>query len=81
MKRGKAREEARVRKWNEAHDVGIEVVVRKDDGKLCNTTTRSEAQMLGGHTAVIWVQGIPGAYALDRVRPSFLEQNVPSSGV
>jgi hypothetical protein len=31
--------------------------------------TRSDAQVLGGHTAVIWITGQPGAIALDHVRP------------
>jgi hypothetical protein len=33
-------------------------------------TTFSEAQMLSGHIAVIWVEGISGAYLLNRVKPS-----------
>ena len=32
------------------------------------TRTRSEAQVLSGHSAVIWLDGVRGCYLLDRVR-------------
>jgi hypothetical protein len=48
--------------------VGTDVVVTKDDGKEIRTRTRSEAFLLGGHTACIQLEGISGCYALERVR-------------
>lgn len=48
---------------------GTPVRVRKDDGAVLETKTRSEAWMLGGHTAVIMVEGISGCYSLERVSP------------
>jgi len=48
--------------------IGTPVIVEKDDGTEIETTTRSEAQMLSGHTAVIWLTGVSGCYALERVR-------------
>lgn len=53
--------------WNKNHDVGVKVVVTKDDGEV-ETITRSEAWVLGDHSAVVMVKGISGAYALERVK-------------
>ncbi|WP_374650281.1 hypothetical protein [Rhizorhabdus sp.] len=33
------------------------------------TRTRSKAEVLSGHSAVIWLDGISGCYLLDRVTP------------
>jgi hypothetical protein len=55
--------------WNDAHAVGAKVEVTLDDGSLKETTTTSEAWLMGGHTAVIMLEGISGAYSLARVRP------------
>lgn len=56
-----------VRDWNEKHAVGIAVHVRTDDGSVVASKTRSEAWLLGGHTAVILVEGFTGAMMLSRV--------------
>lgn len=56
-----------VREWNKRHPVGTPVRVRTDTRGTIETVTRSEAQMLSGHTAVVWVEGIAGCYALERV--------------
>lgn len=53
--------------WNEKHAVGSAVVVTKDQGERITTKTRSAASNLGGHTAVIWLEGITGCYDLSRV--------------
>lgn len=61
--------------WNEAHPIGTPVSVRKDDGTVLETHTRSVAWTLGeschgpGHTAVVSVNGISGGYSLERVTP------------
>lgn len=55
--------------WNTAHPLpGVPVIVKLDDGTERATRTQSEAQILGGHSAVIWLDGISGAYSLNRVR-------------
>lgn len=54
--------------WNSANAVGATVKVRLDNGEMRETTTRSQAEILGGHSAVIWLEGITGCYLLDRVR-------------
>ncbi len=78
MKAGKEEQKqvAMVTKWNQDHKPGIDVIVTKDFGEPSVTTkTRSNAFMLGatgdypGHTAVIMLDGISGAYSLERVKP------------
>jgi hypothetical protein len=59
----------RVDTFNQLHKVGTAVIVQRDDGTLQKTKTRSAAQILSGHSAVIWLQGISGCYALERVCP------------
>lgn len=53
--------------WNQQHEIGAPVVYRNDSHELLFTTTRSRADILGGHTAVIWLVGVAGCVALDRV--------------
>lgn len=59
--------EALVRAWKDT-PIGTDVIVSMDDGSETRTKTRSEAQMMGGHSAVIWLEGISGCYHLKRVR-------------
>ena len=56
-------------KFNASHQVGAAVSVKLDGGEIRNTVTTSEAQVLSGHTAVIWLDGVRGCYLLDRVSP------------
>lgn len=53
--------------FNNRYLVGQPVTVRRDCGQLQETATRSAAEVLSGHTAVIWLVGISGCYLLDRV--------------
>lgn len=55
--------------FNAGCPIGARVVVRKDNGEDFYTNTRSSAFVLSGHTAVIMLAGISGAYDLARVRP------------
>jgi len=55
--------------WNAANPIGTRVLVTLDAGSVLRTRTKSAAWMLGGHTAVIKVDGIAGGYLLNRVRP------------
>jgi hypothetical protein len=55
--------------FNARYPVGQRVSVRKDAGDGQLTTTRSKAEVLSGHSAVIWLDGISGCYLLDRVTP------------
>jgi hypothetical protein len=64
---GKQLQELQVENWNLKHPVGSAVRVRLDSGEIRETTTTAPAQMLSGHTAVIWLEGISGCYLLARV--------------
>jgi len=55
--------------FNLRYPVGQKVSVRKDDGSGVITVTRSKAEVLSGHSAVIWLEGISGCYLLNRVTP------------
>jgi hypothetical protein len=55
--------------FNERYSVGQPVTVRKDGGEDFQTVTTSKAEVLSGHSAVIWLEGISGCYLLDRVTP------------
>lgn len=59
-----------VENWNLKHRPGADVIVTKDDGTEVHSKTRSEAHLLGGHTACVMVEGISGFYLLSRVRPA-----------
>jgi hypothetical protein len=56
--------------WNSAHPVGTPVTVRLDNGRTHATKTRSRAAIIGDHSAVIWLEGMSGCYALERVTPA-----------
>ena len=53
--------------WNAQYPVGTPVVVKLDGGDELYTRTRSGAEVLSGHTPVIWLEKISGCYVLDRV--------------
>lgn len=55
--------------FNSRHAVGTSVRVKKDNGDIVDTTTRSAAELLQEHSVVIWLEGIAGCYLLDRVTP------------
>lgn len=61
-------------KFNAAYEVGAAVTVKLDGGEIRDTVTTSEAQVLSGHSAVIWLHGIRGCYLLDRVTATSAEQ-------
>lgn len=58
---------SKVEVFNQKHPVGASAVVIKDDGKWVKTSVKYPAEIMGGHTAVVWLNGISGAYALSRV--------------
>lgn len=55
--------------WNKKHPVGTAIVLQRDGGDNLSTKTRSSAEILSGHSAVIWLEGVSGCYLLDRVSP------------
>lgn len=64
-----AKLQAQCEAFNSKYPVGQKVSVRKDAGDGVITITRSKAEVLSGHSAVIWLEGISGCYLLDRVTP------------
>lgn len=62
-----AKLQAKCDKFNAAHQVGAAVSVELDSSEVSETVTTSEAQVLSGHSAVIWLKGISGCYLLGRV--------------
>lgn len=58
-----------VASWKDIPE-GTVVVVTKDTGEKVATKTRSAPWLLGGHTAVIMLEGVSGCYSLERVRRS-----------
>ncbi len=59
-------EQAFVDAWNAEHQVGVAVRVLLDSGEVKETKTTTPAQVLGGHTAVVWLEGVSGCYRLSR---------------
>jgi len=56
-----------IEEWNANNPIGTPVLVRRDNGDIERSCTRSIAWMLGGHTPVVQVDGVVGCYALERV--------------
>ena len=56
--------------WNKQVQRGAFVIYLDDHGEAHLTRTRSDAEVLGGHTAVIWIEGRAGCVLLDRVTPT-----------
>ena len=54
--------------FNKQYSVGDRVKVEMDNGEVKVCTVKSEATILGGHSAVGWFEEISGCYSLDRVR-------------
>lgn len=55
--------------WNASQPVGAAVTVRKDNGEIVQTRTTEEAMVAPSGHAVVWLEGIRGHCALDRVSP------------
>lgn len=53
--------------FNHQCPVGTDVILRKDDGSSVNTKVKLPATVLGGHTAVAWLDGQASCWNLDRV--------------
>jgi len=55
-------------RFNAICEVGDEVFVKLDgNDEPFRTRTKSVAQILSGHSAVIWLENVSGCYLLDRV--------------
>lgn len=59
-------------KWNLRFPVGIQVrywTGVRGDGPGNISRTATEASVLGGHTAVVWLEGHAGCVALSHIEP------------
>ena len=65
------KEQKRCDEFNAKHPVGTPVRywtgLREGEGRVGKT--RSSAEVLSGHTAVVWVEGCRGCVALTHVEP------------
>lgn len=66
---------AAVERFNCEMPVGSLVSVRRDNGDVVATRVRARAEVLGGHSAVAWFDGIAGCYAIDRAMSMELRGN------
>lgn len=68
-----------VEAWNQASPVGTTVEYRSlIDGPVTFTgKTRSEAQILSGHTVVVWLEGKAGCVCVEHCTP--LADELPGS--
>lgn len=57
--------------WNEDVPVGAEVKYHHVIGEEAHTLhkTKTKAQVLSGHTPVVWLEGVPGCVALEACEP------------
>lgn len=61
-----------VRRFNQRYPVGTRIrywTGLKNYGPGAETTTRTPAEILGGHTPVVWVDGHAACIALTHVEP------------
>ena len=72
-RRRRPKQQKLVADWNAAHPVGTPVtryeLVRPRGGKTSETTTRSQAWLVGGHTAVVLVDGWSGGVMVEALVP------------
>ena len=59
--------QSKVDAFNRRNPVGTTVTVIKDLGEKFETKVKFPAEVLSGHTPVVWLEGISGCYLLDRV--------------
>lgn len=59
--------QSKVDAFNKRNPIGTNVTVVKDLGEKVETKVRYPAEILSGHTPVVWLEGFPGCYLLDRV--------------
>ena len=59
--------QSKVDAFNVKNPVGSKVTVVNDFGEKFETTVKYAAEILSGHTPVVWLKGISGCYCLDRV--------------
>lgn len=56
-----------VEAFNKRNPPGTVVMMVKDLGQQVETRVRYPAEVLSGHTPVVWLEGVTGCYLLSRV--------------
>ena len=54
--------------FNIAAVVGMPVRYRNDRGREIETKLRTVASVVGGHSAVVWLEGVSGCVAVNQVK-------------
>jgi len=60
--------QSKVDAFNKRNPIGSTVTIDADLGETIETKVRHPAEVMDGHTPVVWLEGIRWAYLLDRVR-------------
>lgn len=62
--------QAQVDSWNTAYPIGTTVAYSEIIGEpvTLTTKTRSEAQVLSGHSAVVWLEGKAGCVCIEHCK-------------
>jgi len=56
--------------WNQHHEVGVQVEYRsRKDAEPAGTVTTAQAEVLQGHTAVVWLEGVSGCVSIGHCTP------------
>ncbi len=59
-----------VKEFNQRYPVGTPVIVKLAEGGTLSTKTTAKAEIIGGHTPVVWIEdGFSGAVPLRDVSP------------
>lgn len=69
VRKSHAQLQAQCDTFNRRYPVGTTVTLKRDTGDGQVTKTRAPAEVLSGHSAVIWLDDVSGCYLLDRVVP------------
>ena len=72
MNRAQLVESGRVLAWNAAFPIGTLVdywTFTREGNPSGRAKTRSKSELLGGHTAVVWIEGVASCVALTHVKP------------
>lgn len=64
----KRKQEELIKKINATYQPGDKIKVKQDCGEILEWTMREPASMMGGHTAVIWVEEHRSCYSAERVK-------------
>jgi hypothetical protein len=66
-----------VDRFNRSFPVGSRVILRKDTGEV-ETTVKAPAEVLSGHSAVGWFEGVRGCYSIEDNRVSAVGKTQPA---